>query len=84
MRVTDRVEDTCIIAINPTNKNISETVLLKDSKLMNYTGFNIVFGDVKPLTLLAGLINIELDGYGFVVFKPKTVADKSYTPYKRV
>ena len=82
MRVTENVEDTCIVAINPSNKDVSETVLLKDSRLMNFSGFNIILGEVAPLTLLAGLINIKLKPHGYVVFKPKT-ADKSYTPYKR-
>ncbi|HHT99046.1 MAG TPA: glycoside hydrolase family 13 protein [Acholeplasma sp.] len=84
MRVTENVEDTCIVAINPNNKDVSETVLLKDSRLMNFSGFNIILGEVAPLTLLAGLINIKLKPHGYVVFKPKTTADKSYTPYKRV
>lgn len=84
MRITDDIKDTCIIALNPNDTVVSETVLLKDSKLMNYSGFNIVFGDVAPLTLLAGLIEIKLEAHGFVVFKPKTDTKKSYTPYKRV
>lgn len=84
MRVTEKVEDTCIIAINPSNKKISETVLLKDSRLMNYSDFKVVLGKVEPLSLIAGLVNITLDAHGFVIFKPDTVAKKSYTPYKRV
>lgn len=84
MRVTDRVEDTCIVAVNPSGETVSETVLLKDSRLMNYSRFKVILGKVSPLTLLAGLITIELDPYGFVVFKPDTKPEKSYTPYKRV
>lgn len=84
MRVTENVSDTCIVAINPTNKTISDTVLLKDSRLMNYSRFKVVFGDVYPVTLLAGLMTVKIDPYGFVVIKPNTEPEKSYTPYKRV
>jgi len=84
MRITDKVEDTCIIAINPSKEDVSETVLLKDSRLMNYSNFKTVLGNVKPVTLLAGLMNITLEPYGFVVLKPETKPQKSYTPYKRV
>src|SRR5690554_152949 len=84
MRITDKVEDTCIIAINPSKEDVSETVLLKDSRLMNYSNFKTVLGNAKPVTLLARLMNFTLEPYGFVVLKPETKPQKSYTPYKRV
>ena len=84
MRVTDDVKDTCIIFINPTDKEVSETVLLRDSRLMNYSGFDVVFGEETKASLLAGLMDIKLKPFGFVVLKPKTTVEKSYTPYKRV
>ncbi|WP_025725257.1 glycoside hydrolase family 13 protein [Acholeplasma granularum] len=84
MRVTDDIKDSCIIVINPTNNFVKETVMLRDSRLMNYSGFDIILGNIEPFTLLAGLIEFSLEPYGFVVFKPRTKVDKSYTPYKRV
>ncbi len=84
MRITENISETFIVAINPTNESVSETVLLKDSRLMNYSRFEVVFGRVSPLTFLAGLITIKLNPCGFVVFKPNTKPEKSYTPYKRV
>jgi len=84
MRVTDEIKDSCIVVINPTDKEVTETVLLKDSRLMNYSGFNVVFGDAKNPSLLAGLFEVTLEPFGFAVIKPKTQVEKSYTPYKRV
>ncbi|MBN3490120.1 glycoside hydrolase family 13 protein [Acholeplasma equirhinis] len=84
MRLTNNVKDTCIVVVNPTNQQVKETVLLKDSKLMNFSGFNYVFGKIEPVTLLAGLMEFNIEPYGFVVIKPKTEPEKSYTPYKRV
>ena len=83
-RYTDDVADTCIIVINPTNQEQTESLLLKDSKLMNFSGFNIILGEQIPLTLLAGLIEVTLKPYSFMLFKPDTTVSKSYTPYKRV
>ena len=84
MRYTDDVADTCIIVINPTHDKKTESLLLKDSKLMNYSGFHVLLGEDCPLTLLAGLIEITLKPYSFMIFKPDTTVSKSYSPYKRV
>lgn len=84
MRVTDKVEDTCIVVINPTDDVVTETVLLKDSRLMNHSVFNIVFGNKMNLSLLAGISTLRMEPHGYVIFKPDTKPTKSYTPYKRV
>lgn len=84
MRVTERVEDTCIIAINPNDYEVAETVLLKDSRLMNFSQFKIVFGQHMDLSLLAGLSRLKMKAHSYIVFKPNTLREKSYTPYKRV
>jgi glycosidase len=84
MRVTENIDELCVVAINPTNKRVSESVLLRDSRLMNWTKFDILLGDCYPTEFKSGLLNIKLDAYGYVVLKPHTEADQSYTPYKRV
>ena len=84
MRITDDIKDSCIVVINPTDKKITETVLLKDSRLMNYSGFNVVFGQATNPSLLAGLFEVTIEPFGFAVIKPNTKVEKSYTPYKRV
>jgi cyclomaltodextrinase / maltogenic alpha-amylase / neopullulanase len=84
MRITDRIEDTVIVLMNPTDHVIEDTILLKDSRLMNYTKFDFLMGEKLNLTFLAGLVKVSLNPKTFTIFKPHTKADQSYTPYKRV
>jgi cyclomaltodextrinase / maltogenic alpha-amylase / neopullulanase len=84
MRITDRIEDTVIVLMNPTDHVIEDTILLKDSRLMNYTKFDFLMGEKLNLTFLAGLVKVSLNPKTFTIFKPHTTADQSYTPYKRV
>ncbi|XMB72247.1 glycoside hydrolase family 13 protein [Mycoplasmatota bacterium WC30] len=83
-RVTDKVEDTVIVFINPLDKNICEDVLIPDSSMMNYSGFITLEGEKQPLELLAGFIRISLSPKSFIILKPQTEPKKSYTSYKRV
>ncbi len=84
MRVTDHIEDSVIILMNPTLHSITDTILLKDSRLMNFTKFDFLMGERLEMTFLAGLVKFELPPMSFSIFKPHTKADRSYTPYKRV
>jgi glycosidase len=83
-RYTDCVEDTIIVVINTTDDKISESMMIKDSNIMNYSGFDILLGESKKIECLAGFLKVELESKSFVVFKPKVKPDKSYTPYKRI
>ena len=83
-RYTDLVEDTMIVVINPTEQIIQESMLLRDSNIMNYSGFDMILGKTKVLQCLAGFLKVELEPKSFVIIKPKTKPEKSYTPYKRV
>lgn len=84
MRVTDRIEDSVIVLINPSGKEMEDTVLLKDSRLMNFSKFDVLMGEKMNLTLIAGLMRVSLPPMSYSIFKPHTKADASYTPYKRV
>jgi len=84
IRRTDLVEETIIVVINPTNETIKDTLLVPDSRLMNYSGFIAVLGDQLPHELKAALLSVTLKPKSFMVVKPQTEAIKSYTCYKRV
>lgn len=83
-RLTDRVEDTVLVLVNPTNDLVKEHVLIPDSKLMNYSKFDIVAGETADIHFMAGLLEIAVAPKSFAVLKPQVKAEKSYTPYKRV
>lgn len=83
-RYTDKVEDTVIVLINPTNEDVNEVIMIRDSSLMNFTSFEYLLGEKTDLSLVAGLLTVKLPKKSFIVIKPKTEATLSYTPYKRV
>lgn len=83
-RYTDRVEDTVIVVINTTNKKITESMMIKDSNIMNYSGFDILLGQSTKIECLAGFLKVDLEPKSFVILKPKVKPEKSYTPYKRI
>lgn len=84
LRYTDQVKDTVIVILNPSDQVVTERMLVPDSALMNYSKFDTLLGSAEDVSLIAGLLSITLPKKGFVVLKPKTKAEKSYTPYKRV
>jgi glycosidase len=83
-RKTERVEDTVVVLVNPTNAAIREHVLIPDSKLMNYSKFDMIAGEAADMHFMAGLLDVRVPAKSFAVFKPRVKAEKSYTPYKRV
>ncbi len=83
-RKTDRVNDTVIVLINPTDKVVSDTILMPDSDLMSYTKFEYLLGNPVDTHFVAGFLNITLEPKSFIVVKPLTKVLKSYTAYKRI
>jgi cyclomaltodextrinase / maltogenic alpha-amylase / neopullulanase len=83
-RYTDRAEDTIVVLMNPTKSEISETVMVANSKLMN----NVPMRDqldakAKPVNVLTALLSITLPAGAVMVLKPEVQAVGGYTPYKR-
>ena len=83
-RRTEKVEETVLVFINPTIQHASEDILIPDSNLMNHSKFQKILGDGDIHSFLAGFMKISLKPKSFLIVKPYTDIDKSYTPYKRV
>lgn len=84
-RYTDRVEDTVIVLINPTKSEITETVMLANSKLMNFVPMrDQLDASATPVNISSALLNVTLPAGAVRVFKPEVKAVGGYTPYKRV
>jgi len=83
-RKTDKVSDTIIVLVNPTDTKVSASVLVPDSKLMNYSNFDILLGQHTKVSLMAGIIKTEMEPKSFLILKPITKPIKSYSAYKRV
>lgn len=84
IRYTDDIKELVIVIVNPSKDSIEESMMIRHSSIMNYSSFDILLGEAKHVSMLAGILSISLKGKSFVVLKPKTSISKSYTPYKRV
>ncbi|MBU6257861.1 MAG: hypothetical protein KGL18_14425 [Burkholderiales bacterium] len=85
-RWTDRVADTVIVLVNPSDATVSETVMIANSKLMDGTTMIdlIPAPQSRPLRLAATLLEVEMAPRSFRVLRPETAPPGGYTNYKRV
>ena len=89
-RYTDRAADTVVVLLNPSDKAVTDTVLVANSKLMDGSRMvNLLADRNDPATpaavsLHAALMDVTLPAHGFVVLKPDVAPPGGYTNYKRV
>ena len=83
MRCTDRVADTRIIVANPTDKQVSEILSVRDSSVMNW---EFLQDDLGTATVRngSGTIQVTLPAHKVWVLRPVIADTKEYNPYKRV
>jgi cyclomaltodextrinase len=89
-RSTERVADAVVVLLNPSDKPVTDTVLVADSKLMDGTRMVNLLADPREpagpaeVRLQAALMDVTLPAHGFVVLKPDVAPPGGYTNYKRV
>jgi cyclomaltodextrinase / maltogenic alpha-amylase / neopullulanase len=84
-RYTDRVEDTVIVVVNPGKADITETVMIANSKLMNGALLLDAFGGAyKKPEIRGALTTLTVPAGSFLVLKPDVATDEGYTTFKRV
>ncbi|WP_284614521.1 alpha-amylase family glycosyl hydrolase [Aquabacterium humicola] len=83
-RHTDRARDTVLVFANPGSTEVSETVMVANSKLMNTMKMLDVLGAVPPQPMNASLLQITLPPHGFLVLAPEVAPPGGYSAYKRV
>jgi glycosidase len=84
-RYTDRVEDSVFIFVNPGHADVTETVLLANSKLMNGGAMiDLLNTTGRPIYMNASLLTVTVPGGGYLLMKPDVEGAGGYTPYKRV
>ena len=89
-RYTDRVADTVVVLLNPSDQPVTDTVLVANSKLMDGSRMvNLLADGTDPATpadvrLHAALMDVTLPARGFVVLRPDVAPPGGYTNYKRV
>jgi len=83
-RCTEKVDETLLILVNPTDRTVEENMLVPDSKLMNATKLIDLLGDEKVHMIHSGLITISMAPKSALILKPQTDPDDGYSPYKRI
>lgn len=82
-RSTDRAGDYRLVAANAEETTVTETVMLRESKIMSGSVLRdeLAGGEVQTM---AGTIQLVLPPRSAVVFRPVLEPPGDYTPYKRV
>ena len=83
-RFTDRVEDTVIVLTNPTNVEVTETVLIANSKLMNTFECVDVIDPNFRVPIYTSMVTVTLQPGAFRVLVPDVTSRGGYNSYKRV
>jgi len=82
-RHTEKVGETLLVIINPTDQPVKENILVPDSKLMNNTNMLDVLGSHKVFVVNSGVIEISIPPKSSLVLQPQTDPVDGYSPYKR-
>lgn len=82
-RCTEKVSETVLVLVNPTNETVRENVLVPDSKLMNGTRLYDLLGSEKVHYIYSSILEISLAPKSALILKPRTEPDDGYSAYKR-
>ncbi len=85
IRYTNRVADSTIVVINPSETEITEYLMIPDSKLMNMGGMtDLISGEPTDIYIKAAMIKVNIKAGGFLILSPDVSEKDGYTTYKRV
>jgi cyclomaltodextrinase / maltogenic alpha-amylase / neopullulanase len=83
-RYTDCIDEALIVVVNPTDDVVHESILIPDSKLMNFTELVELLTHTPVARLTSALITVELAPKSAYILKPTTGSVGGYSPYKRI
>jgi cyclomaltodextrinase / maltogenic alpha-amylase / neopullulanase len=86
-RYTERAADTVLVLINPSEREVTETVMPANSKLMDGTPWVDLLpvpAGTEPLQMFSSLITLKMPPKSWRVVRPQTVSAGGYSNYKRV
>ena len=86
LRLTERVEETVVVLANPTGREVSEVLALRDSRVMNRGGLlqRDPSGKERRVTIDAGLLDARVPARSWMVLTPEVKRGSGYSPYLRV
>lgn len=84
-RFTNRADETIIVVVNPSTQDISESIMIANSKLMNGSGLIDLLDKNKEIARVkSGLVSLSVPAGASMILTPQTEAFEGYSPYKRV
>ncbi len=85
-RFTDRARDTMLVLVNPGDEEVSETVMVANSKLMDSTRLVDLIGPAQQpeARLWAALLQVTVPARSARVLAPDVAPQGGYSNYKRV
>jgi glycosidase len=83
LRRTDRVEELALVVANATDAEVTETLLVPDSKVMNYAELKDALTG-KTFRAASGLVRVTVPPRQAMILRPDIKRGLEYTPYKRV
>lgn len=82
-RSTAYVKDLVIVAVNPKNQPITETVAIPEYRLMNWAKLEN-WQDREQIPVYCGIVKLSIPARGYRILRPIVAETDGYTPYKRV
>ena len=74
-----------MVLVNPGSEPVNDTVMVANSKMMNYAPFHNLLQPGGPVpTMLASLMEVNLPPHGVLLLAPNVDPKDGYTVYKRV
>ena len=83
-RHTDRALETVVVVANPTQRAVTDLLLVANSALMDGTLLVDLLGQVPPAVLQSALVALTVPPHTVLVLKPAPQRGDGYSPYKRV
>lgn len=85
-RTTDRAGDTVLVLANPSDREVSETVLFANSKLMDGSRLVDLLGNIRGEVprMKAALLDVTVPPHDMLLLQPDVSPLGGYTHYKRV
>jgi hypothetical protein len=82
--MTDQVEETLVVIVNPHDKPIKETILVTEPMLKSHNHFVDLITGKEILTSYGILLPIEIPAKTSWILKPNLKPINGYTPYKNI
>ena len=83
-RHTDRAADSVVVVVNAKDREVTELVMVTDSKLMDGSNLVDLLGQAPPATVQGMLMKVTVPPHTALVLKHQPTRGDGYDNYKRV